>query len=87
MAEVQGCGNYLYVFTFTNNSGIVLYADHQLSDAAPSHQSAVKPILTTLSIANMQANLATLTAYNNRYYSSSTGAAASAWILSKVQSV
>lgn len=35
----------------------------------------------------MQANLAKLTAFNNRYYRSSTGADASAWILSTVKAV
>jgi leucyl aminopeptidase len=54
---------------------------------AASHQSAVKPILASMSISNMQTNLASLTAFNNRYYTSSTGADASTWILNKVQSI
>ncbi|EEB91933.1 hypothetical protein MPER_09634, partial [Moniliophthora perniciosa FA553] len=52
---------------------------------APSHTSAIKSILSTLSISNMQADLATFTAFNNRYYSSSTGAQASDWLLNKVK--
>ncbi|KAF8966332.1 aminopeptidase [Flammula alnicola] len=35
---------------------------------------------------NMQSDLATLTAYNNRYYKSMTGAAASTWIKDKITS-
>ncbi|ESK93658.1 aminopeptidase [Moniliophthora roreri MCA 2997] len=54
---------------------------------APSHTSAIKSILTTLSISNMQDDLTTFTAFNNRYYSSSTGAQASDWLLSKVKTV
>ncbi|KAI0357858.1 Zn-dependent exopeptidase [Trametes cingulata] len=51
---------------------------------APSHSSAVTPILNTLSTANMQSYLSVLTSYNNRYYTSSTGKAASQWIYDKV---
>ncbi|KAF9269163.1 Zn-dependent exopeptidase [Marasmius fiardii PR-910] len=54
---------------------------------SPSHQTQVKPILSTLSISNMQSSLSSLTAFNNRYYRSSTGADASNWILSKVNSI
>ncbi|TFK39865.1 aminopeptidase [Crucibulum laeve] len=53
----------------------------------PSHQTQVKAILSTLSTANMQSNLAKLTAFNNRYYKSTTGADASAWILSTIKSI
>ncbi|KAG6832266.1 hypothetical protein H0H87_002162 [Tephrocybe sp. NHM501043] len=35
---------------------------------APSHQAALTPILATVSTANMQSYLATLTAFNNRVY-------------------
>ncbi|KAI0634037.1 Zn-dependent exopeptidase [Trametes polyzona] len=51
---------------------------------APSHSSAITPILKTLSTSNMQSYLTTLTSYNNRYYTSSTGKAASQWIFDKV---
>ncbi|KAH9847040.1 Zn-dependent exopeptidase [Lenzites betulinus] len=51
---------------------------------APSHSSAVTPILKTLSTTNMQSYLTTLTAYNNRYYTSTTGKAASQWIFDKI---
>ncbi|KAI0795424.1 hypothetical protein C8Q75DRAFT_791243 [Abortiporus biennis] len=54
---------------------------------APSHQSAVKPILNTVSVSNMQNNLATLSAFNNRYYKASTGKDASNWILSTVKNI
>jgi len=37
-------------------------------DPSPSHTTAVKAILSTISLANMQANSNTLMAYNNRYY-------------------
>ncbi|KAF8895393.1 hypothetical protein BD779DRAFT_1608978 [Infundibulicybe gibba] len=53
----------------------------------PSHQTAIKPLLNTLSTANMQANLAQLTAFNNRYYKSTTGAQASTWILNTVKTI
>ncbi|KAI0364502.1 Zn-dependent exopeptidase [Pilatotrama ljubarskyi] len=51
---------------------------------APSHSSAVTPIINTLSTSNMQSYLTTLTSYNNRYYTSSTGKAASQWIYDKI---
>lgn len=54
---------------------------------APSHQAALTPILSTVSTANMQANLNQLTAFNNRYYKSTTGTQASTWILNAVKSV
>lgn len=56
-------------------------------DPAPSHQSAVTPILSTVSITNMKSNLDTLSALNNRYYTSTTGAQASTIILNLVQGV
>lgn len=54
---------------------------------APSHQSAVKAILSTVSVSKMQSNLASLAAFNNRYYKSSTGKDASDWILNTVSQV
>lgn len=56
-------------------------------DPSPSHQSAVKPLLSTLSVSNMQSNLNSLTAFNNRYYRSSTGRDASQFILDTVKKV
>ncbi|ESK90772.1 aminopeptidase [Moniliophthora roreri MCA 2997] len=53
--------------------------------ASPSHQLTVKPILGTLSISNMEQSLSNLTAFNNRYYNSTTGAQASEWILTRVK--
>ncbi|KAF9563143.1 Zn-dependent exopeptidase [Agrocybe pediades] len=52
----------------------------------PSKQSLVKPILSTVSTSNMQTNLNSLTAFNNRYYKASTGASASTWIRDKAAS-
>ncbi|CAL1708995.1 unnamed protein product [Somion occarium] len=54
---------------------------------APSHQSAVKAILSTVSVSKMQSNLASLAAFNNRYYKSSTGKDASDWILNTVSQI
>ncbi len=54
---------------------------------APSHSSQVTPILKTLSTSNMQSYLSTLTSYNNRYYTSSTGKAASQWIFDTITQV
>ncbi|RPD52916.1 Zn-dependent exopeptidase, partial [Lentinus tigrinus ALCF2SS1-7] len=51
---------------------------------APSHSSQVTPILKTLSTSNMQSYLTTLTSYNNRYYTSSTGKQASQYIFDTV---
>lgn len=56
-------------------------------DPTPSHASELAPILSSLSTSNMQANLNTLTAYNNRYYKATTGSQASSWIKDKIQSV
>ncbi|KAF5383551.1 hypothetical protein D9615_003535 [Tricholomella constricta] len=54
---------------------------------APSHQAELAPILSLVSIANMQSYLNTLTAFNNRYYKATTGAQASTWILNTVKSI
>ncbi|KAI0643932.1 Zn-dependent exopeptidase [Trametes meyenii] len=51
---------------------------------APSHSSTVSSILKSLSTTNMESYLSVLTSYNNRYYTSSTGKAASQWIFDKV---
>lgn len=56
-------------------------------DPAPSHQSAVTPLLSTLSTTNMNNYLTSLTAFNNRYYRATTGRAASQWILDTVTNV
>ena len=53
----------------------------------PSHQSEVKPILDTVSTENMQGYLTKLTAFNNRYYKSSTGKDASDYIYNTVSDV
>ncbi|KAF8159523.1 Zn-dependent exopeptidase [Crassisporium funariophilum] len=53
----------------------------------PSHQTALKPILATVSTANMQSYLAKLTAFNNRYYKATTGASASTWIRDTVAGI
>lgn len=49
-------------------------------DPTPSKQTAVKALLTQISLPTMQDYLNNLTAYNNRYYTSTTGQAASVWI-------
>ncbi|KAJ8462383.1 hypothetical protein ONZ45_g17956 [Pleurotus djamor] len=54
---------------------------------APSHQSTVNSIISRLSTSSMQSYLTTLSGFNNRYYRSSTGAQASTWILSTVNSI
>lgn len=52
-----------------------------------THQTQVKAIIATLKTANMQADLTTLTAFNNRYYKATTGADSSNWIFSQLQTV
>jgi len=59
----------------------------QATFPAPSHQSQVNALIPSLSTSNMQSYLTTLTAYNNRYYKSTTGQQSSAWILSKVKDI
>ncbi|KAF6753089.1 Zn-dependent exopeptidase [Ephemerocybe angulata] len=59
----------------------------QQTYAAPSHQTAVKAILATMTSANMQTYLTTLTAFNNRYYKSATGASASTWIANTAKDI
>ncbi|KAH9937807.1 Zn-dependent exopeptidase [Epithele typhae] len=54
---------------------------------SPSHSSAVTPILNTLSTSNMNSWLSTLTAFNNRYYTSTTGKQASQWIYDTLASI
>lgn len=53
----------------------------------PSKQTAVKALLAQLSLPTMQGYLNNLTAYNNRYYTSSTGQAASVWIKDTIAAV
>ncbi|KAF8705614.1 peptidase M28 family, partial [Rhizoctonia solani] len=54
---------------------------------SPSKSSTVKSIISTLSTSRMQSNLATLTSYNNRYYTSSTGSSSSTWIYNQLVSI
>lgn len=52
-----------------------------------SQQETVNAVIANLSIDNLQSYLATLTAFNNRHYRSTTGAQASNSIASTVQEV
>ncbi|KAH8825288.1 aminopeptidase [Flagelloscypha sp. PMI_526] len=52
-----------------------------------THQDAVKPIIATLQVTNLQTYLANLTAFNNRYYRVQTGEDATQWILKTVQDI
>ncbi|KAL0577911.1 hypothetical protein V5O48_004076 [Marasmius crinis-equi] len=91
--ELMRAGKKFFDVTETYELEENLAAESKLGSFAsctvpsPSHQTQVKPILNTLSTSNMQSSLSSLTAFNNRYYKSSTGADASAWILSKVKSI
>ncbi|KAJ3519552.1 hypothetical protein NMY22_g13144 [Coprinellus aureogranulatus] len=48
--------------------------------AAPSKQDLVTPLISKISVDNMQLFLSNLTAFHNRYFESETGVAASLWI-------
>jgi len=61
--------------------------DRTYTDAAPSHQAELKPILNLVSLPTMQSYLSSLTAFNNRYYKSTTGQQASVWIRDTVAAV
>jgi hypothetical protein len=63
------------------------FANHRTQVPTPSNTAAVKAILATMTTSNMQTNLNALTAFNNRYYTSTTGVQASTWILNKVKEV
>ncbi|KAI0705679.1 Zn-dependent exopeptidase [Earliella scabrosa] len=52
----------------------------------PSHADEINSILSTLSTSNMESYLNNLTAFNNRYYDSATGKAASQWIFDTLTS-
>lgn len=54
---------------------------------APSHQTAIEPILSTLSVSNMQGWLTTLSAFNNRYYTATTGQQSAQFIYDTVSGV
>ncbi|TFL04352.1 aminopeptidase [Pterulicium gracile] len=54
---------------------------------APSRQAQVTPLLARLSTSKMTGYLSSLTAYNNRYYTSSTGSAASVYIQNTIRSI
>ncbi|OBT65838.1 hypothetical protein VE03_05477 [Pseudogymnoascus sp. 23342-1-I1] len=51
---------------------------------APVHQTALEPLLKTLSKSNMRADLEKFTSFYTRYYKSSYGAQSSAWLLETV---
>ncbi|KAG8798778.1 hypothetical protein FRC17_007323, partial [Serendipita sp. 399] len=55
--------------------------------SGPTHQTQVNAIISTLSLENLKTDLAVLTAYNNRYYRSTTGTAASNDLLAKLQTI
>jgi len=54
---------------------------------APSHTAAVKALIPSLSTTQMNTYLSSLTAYNTRYYTSSTGGQASTWIQSTLKTL
>lgn len=58
-----------------------------LAYPTPSHQTQVRAILATMTSTRMQSWLTTLTNFNNRYYTSSTGVAASTWIRDTAQGI
>lgn len=72
----------IYIETFRRHTH-----DTLCLDPTTFHASALTPILSTVSTSNMQTNLASLTALNNRYYKATTGATASTWIKDKAASV
>ncbi|KAL4257405.1 Peptide hydrolase [Pleurotus pulmonarius] len=59
----------------------------EISYGEPAHHATVKSAIADISVKNMQANLGTLTKFHNRWYKSSTGAAASKWILKTVKAI
>ncbi|KAF8596857.1 Zn-dependent exopeptidase [Ceratobasidium sp. AG-I] len=54
---------------------------------SPSKSTLVKSVIATLSTSRMSTSLTTLTAFNNRYYQSTTGAQASTWIYNQLVSI
>ncbi|KAG8761659.1 hypothetical protein FRC14_000043 [Serendipita sp. 396] len=55
--------------------------------SGPTHQTEVQAMISTLSLNNLKTDLDVLTAYNNRYYRSTTGAASSNDLLTKLKSI
>ncbi|KAG8789875.1 hypothetical protein FRB91_003782 [Serendipita sp. 411] len=55
--------------------------------SGPTHQTQVKAIIAKLSQSNLQSDLAVLTAYNTRYYRSTTGASASNDLAAKLKTI
>ncbi|KAL4268318.1 Peptide hydrolase [Pleurotus pulmonarius] len=53
----------------------------------PTHQPAVNAVIDTLSISDLQADLAILSNFHTRFYNSTTGAAASQWLLGYVENI
>jgi len=53
----------------------------------PTHQSVVQPLLNQISPQNFESNLRTLTSFNNRYYTSSTGLDSANWIFDQVSAI
>jgi leucyl aminopeptidase len=91
--ELMRAGTKFFDVTETYELEQELASKHSAAKApaatfpAPSHQTEVKALTAKLSTSNMNSYLSTLTAYNNRYYTSSTGAAASTWIQNTVKSI
>jgi len=53
----------------------------------PVHKILAAELFSTIDIANVQANLNTLTTFNTRYYTSATGAEAAKWILEQFTTI
>ncbi|KAF8074637.1 Zn-dependent exopeptidase [Lyophyllum atratum] len=54
---------------------------------SPTHVSEITAILRNVSIPNMERYLSNLTSFNNRYYKSSTGVAATEWIAKSMKDI
>ena len=63
------------------------YSYSHLVPTAPSKQAQVRPVLATLSQANLKTDLTKLTSYKNRYYKSATGAQSAKDLLAKLQAI
>lgn len=55
--------------------------------SGPTHQDAVKAVISSLSVDNLKTDLTALSSYNNRYYKATTGAQASNDLAAKLKTV
>lgn len=72
---------------FQTSAGLAMSGNSSTIYPTPSHQAQVQPILSAMTTTRMESWLETLTGFHTRFYNSTTGVAASEWILETAQGI